>query len=315
MPCVFLGCSFGYKDYKVLNLDTNVISVSRNVIFHETNFPFKKDSPTFPIDEFFCKYILPLSTPVALNNVVFVPPTPLVIPSSASVSETSTSFAYVPDASTSSPSHSSALPISLETVVTGTGHDALPIARPKRQSKAPSYLSDYHCSLTQISTHISSYIPFPISSILDYSKLHPSYQSFVFSITIETEPHNFQEAMANPFWNNAMDVEIVALKGLKTWSVVTLPPGKHVIGYKWVFTIKYNPDGSIERYKARLIAKGYTHQEGIDYIETFSPVAKLASVKLVLGLASCFGWTLTQMDVTNAFLHGDLDEKIFMSLP
>lgn len=112
-----------------------------------------------------------------------------------------------------------------------------------------------------------------------------------------------------------MDVEITALAQNRTWSVESLPRGKHVIGCKWVFTIKYNPDGSIDRYKARLVAKGYTQQEGINYIETFSPVVKLASVKLLLGLASIHGWTLTQMDVTNAFLHGDLDEEIFMSLP
>lgn len=112
-----------------------------------------------------------------------------------------------------------------------------------------------------------------------------------------------------------MGVEITALETKETWIIVTLPSGKHVIGCKWVFTIKYNPDGTILKYKARLVAKGYTQKEGIDYIDTFSQVAKLASVKLILSLAACFGWKLTQMDVTNTFLHGDLDEEIYMSLP
>lgn len=70
--------------------------------------------------------------------------------------------------------------------------------------------------------------------------------------------------MAGPCWTNAMDVEIVALEGYGTWSIESLPPGKHVIGCKWVFTIKYNSDGLVDRYKARLVVKGYTQQEEID---------------------------------------------------
>ena len=112
-----------------------------------------------------------------------------------------------------------------------------------------------------------------------------------------------------------MGVEVVALEYKGTWTVVSLLPGKLVIGCKWVYTIKYNPDGTILKYKACLVAKGYTQHEGIDYIDTFSPMAKLASVKLLLSLAACFRWKFTQMDVTNAFLHGDLDEEIYMSLP
>ncbi|KAL9281348.1 putative RNA-directed DNA polymerase [Arabidopsis thaliana] len=112
-----------------------------------------------------------------------------------------------------------------------------------------------------------------------------------------------------------MDEELGAMELNKTWSVVSLPPGKNVIGCKWVYTIKYNPDGTIERYKARLVAKEFTQQEGVDYFDTFSPVAKLASVKLVLGCAAKKGWSLTQIDVSNAFLHSELDEEIYMSLP
>ena len=158
-------------------------------------------------------------------------------------------------------------------------------------------------------------ILYPISSVLTYDKLQPFYQSFVLSCSLETEPHNYKEAMAHPHFPKAMDLEISALEQNGAWSIESLPPGKTVIGCKWVYTIKYNPDGSIERYKARLVAKDYTQQEGIDYIDTFSPVAKLATVKTILGLAAIEGWTLTQMDVTNALLHGVLDEEIYMSLP
>ncbi|XP_021886843.1 uncharacterized protein LOC110806335 [Carica papaya] len=105
-----------------------------------------------------------------------------------------------------------------------------------------------------------------------------------------------------------MNVELRALEDNNTWSIVSLPPGKKPIDCKWVYKIRYQADGTIERYKARLVAKGYTQQFGIDFLDTFSPVAKLVTVKILLLLAAIHGWHLTQLDVTNAFLHGDLHE-------
>ncbi|WVZ14153.1 hypothetical protein V8G54_011719 [Vigna mungo] len=112
-----------------------------------------------------------------------------------------------------------------------------------------------------------------------------------------------------------MGQEIAALENTKTWVLTALPYGKQPIGCKWVYKIKMHADGSIERYKARLIAKGYTQQQGLDYFETFSPVVKLTTVRLVLALAASKHWYLHQLDVNNAFLHGDLDEEVYMLLP
>ena len=110
----------------------------------------------------------------------------------------------------------------------------------------------------------------------------------------------------HPGWHEAMQKEIDALEANATWVLTPLPPGKHALGCKWVYRIKYHADGSVERYKARLVIFGNRQVEGLDYNETFAPVAKMVTVRVFLAIAAAKNWELHQMDVHNAFLHGDL---------
>ncbi len=109
-----------------------------------------------------------------------------------------------------------------------------------------------------------------------------------------------------------MKTEIDSLKKNHVWDLVELPKDRKLVGSKWVFRVKTNSDGSVDRYKACLVAQGYTQREGEDYDETFSPVVRSESVRTVIAFASQYNLKLHQMDITTAFLNGDLEEDVFM---
>ncbi|KAL0333048.1 UNVERIFIED_CONTAM: Retrovirus-related Pol polyprotein from transposon RE1 [Sesamum calycinum] len=164
--------------------------------------------------------------------------------------------------------------------------------------------------------------------------LVPSSSDNPDNATTNLLPRRSQRAMKPPVWladfqcNTSSDYTIepsdlaplhieflAALSTNQTWEVVDLPPGKRAIGSKWVYKVKLRPDGSIDRYKARLVAKGYNQVEGVDYIDCFSPVAKAVTVWVLLAVASSHAWPIHQVDINDAFLHGFLDEDIYMSAP
>ncbi|CAN0843508.1 Retrovirus-related Pol polyprotein from transposon RE1 [Linum grandiflorum] len=121
--------------------------------------------------------------------------------------------------------------------------------------------------------------------------------------------------MAIPHWRNAVIEEIKALEKNQTWEIVKHPTGKTLVDCKWIFTVKYTAAGAIKRYKARLVARGFTQSYGVDYEEIFAPVAKLKTVRILLSLAVNLDWPLYQLDIKNAFLNGDLSEEVYMKVP
>jgi len=129
------------------------------------------------------------------------------------------------------------------------------------------------------------------------------------------DPLYFHIAVQEEKWCHAMNLELQALEDNHTWVITPLPPGKKAIGCRWIYRTKFNSDGSIDKHKAWLVAQGYSQQFGIDYDETFAPVAKVTTVKNLLAVAAVRRWCVSQMDVSNAFLHGDLQEEVYMVLP
>ncbi|KAL5768866.1 hypothetical protein ACOSQ2_015649 [Xanthoceras sorbifolium] len=150
---------------------------------------------------------------------------------------------------------------------------------------------------------------------LFYHCLSSSSCSFIASFDSISIPKTVHEAISHPGWHHAMIEEMNALDDNGTWHLVDLLSGKRAIGCKWVFTVKVNPDRSVARLKARLVAKGYAQTYGVDYSDTFSPVVKLTSVRLFISMAATYHWPLYQLDIKNAFLHGDLQEEVYMEQP
>lgn len=129
------------------------------------------------------------------------------------------------------------------------------------------------------------------------------------------EPCTVAEALQDANWRQAMMEEFQALQANNTWTLVHLRPNRNAIGCKWIFRVKENADGFVQRYKARLIAKGLNQNEGFDFTENFSSVVKPLTISFVLTLALTFNWPINQLDVHNAFLNGKLEEEVFMRQP
>ncbi|KAK1601123.1 hypothetical protein QYE76_007884 [Lolium multiflorum] len=142
-----------------------------------------------------------------------------------------------------------------------------------------------------------------------------SLSSSAITHTISPLPSTYRQALKDPNWHAAMLDEYNALLQNDTWSLVPCPAGANVVTGKWIYRHKLNADGTLSRYKARWVVRGFSQQAGVDYGETFSPVVKAATIRVVLALATAQAWPINQMDVKNAFLHGNLQETVYCQQP
>jgi hypothetical protein len=278
---IFLGYKSGFKGFTLYDLQSREIFVSRHVTFHENFLPYPHSSlSTTPDWEYFSS-----TTDSATPNQSPTIRSPAIIDD------------ILPSSLRTNPPASPPIP-NIQPV---SRHSTRPII-------TPSYLQDYVCN----NIHTS---PYPITNYISHHNLSNSYSSFVMSLHTNTEPKSYAKASKHDCWKQAMQVELQALEKTGTWQLVDLPPNIKPIDCRWIYKVKHHADGSIERYKARLVAKGYNQIEGLDYFDTYSPVAKLTTIRLVIALSSIHNWHLHQLDVNNAFLHGDLQEDVYMILP
>jgi Reverse transcriptase (RNA-dependent DNA polymerase) len=132
-----------------------------------------------------------------------------------------------------------------------------------------------------------------------------------------SDPRTYAEAMSHldaAQWEAACEDEMRSFESMGVYEIAPCPKDRKVVGSKWVFRIKQGPDGSIQKYKACIVAQGFTQVEGLDYDQTFAPVAKFNSFRAVLAIATECNWDIHQMDIKAAYLNGRLEEEIFMEL-
>ena len=137
-------------------------------------------------------------------------------------------------------------------------------------------------------------------------------------LQVEDDPKTYKEAMSSRdsiFWKDAINEEMNSIMFNHTWELVDLPPRSKAIGFKWVFRKKYHTDSTLNTFKARLVAKGYRQKKGIDYFDTYAPVARITSIRILFALASIHDLYVHQMNVKTTFLNGDLNEEIYMEQP
>ncbi|RVW60898.1 Retrovirus-related Pol polyprotein from transposon RE1 [Vitis vinifera] len=266
--CVFLGYASSHKGYICLDVSTSRLYISRDVLFHESSFPFQS---------------IPAPSPLPQHTTLT---SALINPLLLSTSSPPTVSFLVPTSSPDCTSTSDSLPPLLQVPFAPT-----PSPTP---SSSPSPLN-IHPMVTKAK-----------------SGIHKK-KSFLMQTT--SEPHTYSQASKSEPWVQAMQHEYQALLRNRTWSLVPHPPSAHIVGCRWIYKLKYLPNGSVEKHKDRVVAQGFTQTPGVDYFDTFNPVVKPYTIRLILDLVVSFQWLIRQLDVENAFLNGDLQDEVFMAQP
>ncbi|KAI3736523.1 hypothetical protein L2E82_26344 [Cichorium intybus] len=311
-PGAFIGYPYAQKGYKIYDFDSNKIIVSRDVKFVEHSFPFAESNCRQQENEngeFFDSHRYDESPDIVNNQI-----------NEEANNEIPETFNNQGDEGVTDQSQSTE--IEQQSNVNNEPPDQnLCNQRERRTRVQPKRLEDFVVKLPPSvdnaqPTHnqVDSTVH-PLSNYVTYDNFSQQHKAFLSAISSIEEPKCFKQAAQNDLWREAMQREIKALEENGTWTLAELPAGKRAVDSKWVYNVKYKPNGEVERYKARLVAKGFTQMEVVDFHDTFAPVAKLVTVRTLLAIAAKKDWIIHQLDVNNAFLHGDLHEEVYMKIP
>lgn len=337
VECVFLGYSLEHKGYRCYDPVARRMRISRDVSFVENNPFYYSPSSTrslssvddlsflsLPPIELFPMVPPPSIIPVSTSTIppttttstppispINTPPTPA--PATSPTITIPPPVSTPPTNSTSVPSTIAPYPFHYTRRSHVYAHDQTPLITDDHTP--PSSASSNEDPLDGPSQVVAQSPDDEPYNFRDRSKMKPPPRYCSTAIGGIQEPPTYQDAVLIPEWQLAMTEELDALERTGTWDVVPLPHHAVPITCKWVFKVKTRSDGSIERYKARLVARGFQQEHGRDYAETFAPVAHMTTVRTLIAVASTHQWEISQMDVKNAFLHGDLQEEVYMQPP
>jgi hypothetical protein len=287
---VFVGYEINTKGYRLFDPMKRRIHVSRDVVFDESIMWYKCDKPANNVPQVVMD-LDDLCEPEHDDGDVLAPGALDFVEELTTEVDTrdlNTSNAEVSDEVHAAPTHSL---IPIPTPVLAQDSNAVGLRRSARERQAPGEW---------------------------WKAMASSAMSTLTSAAGVYEPQTVKEALAcadADLWQQAMDDEIRSLLENQTWIWEPIPPGVRPVPVKWVFKIKRDASGNIERYKARLVAKGFLQREGVDYTEVFAPVSKHTSLRTLLAIVAAKDLELQHLDVTTAFLNGDLDETLYMQPP
>lgn len=275
--CVFLGYPSNHKGYRCLDLTSRKVIISRHVIFDESNFPFSTNIQESPS--------------VTLENSFSPPTSPFLCPLQSPQPNLPSAIPTEPVQPNSPPA------IPTEPVQPNSPE---PVNTTAPQAAAPPPLPETgHPMMTRSKRGI----------------IKPKQPLSLHTEILSPLPSSHLKALEDPNWTAVMNEEYDAQIKKGTWDLVPRPQNTNIVRSMWLFRHKFGADGKLSRYKARLVANGKSQEFGLDYDETFSPVVKPATIRLVLELSLSRNWPIRQLDVKNAFLHGTLEETVYMHQP